>query len=153
MVSMVHHARIACLAFLLLLTGCAGKNHTNTDMKANLEPELWDTSIILKDLKRGRPLTEQEKKALASRGSIQFNLDVKETEEVQELLQYFTLDKRGSMAFAQNVGGPPELTAVCVIATGVLGATFGSLLLHVLPLRTAFARGAMLGMQHIWMEK
>jgi len=51
-----------------------------------------------------------------------------------------------AMAFAQNVGGPPELTAVCVIATGVLGATFGSLLLHVLPLRTAFARGAMLGM-------
>ena len=130
---MVHHARIACLAFLLLLTGCAGKNHTNTDMKANLEPELWDTSIILKDLKRGRPLTEQEKKALASRGSIQFNLDVKETEEVQELLQYFTLDKRGSMekwliraqphlpyvrAVLASYNLPPDLIVLPIIESG-----------------------------------
>jgi len=130
---MVHRVRIACLAFLLLLTGCAGKNHGNTDMKANLEPELWDTSLILKDLKRGRPLTEQEKRALASRGSIQFNLDVKETEEVQELLQYFTQDKRGSIekwlaraqphlpyvrAVLASYNLPPDLIVLPIIESG-----------------------------------
>lgn len=51
-----------------------------------------------------------------------------------------------AMAFAADVGGSPDLAAVCVIATGILGASLGSLLLHVLPLHTAFARGAMLGM-------
>lgn len=51
-----------------------------------------------------------------------------------------------AMAFAENVGGSPELAAVCVIATGILGATLGSLLLEWMPLRTSFARGAMLGM-------
>ena len=73
------------LPAFLLLAGCSGKQYdkSNADMKANLEPELWDTSQILKNLQRGRPLTEQEKKALASRGAIQFDLDVKENEEVQ----------------------------------------------------------------------
>ena len=33
-----------------------------------------------------------------------------------------------------------------VIATGILGASLGGMLLKVLPLRTALARGAMLGM-------
>jgi membrane-bound lytic murein transglycosylase D len=96
-IRMIQQLVIVLLAAVLLLPGCAAKNHDNADMKANLEPELWDTSIILKDLKKGRPLTEQEKKALASRGSIQFNLDVKENEEVQMFLQYFTMDKHGSM--------------------------------------------------------
>ena len=94
---MAYRLVIALLACLVLLPGCAAKNSDNTDMKANLEPELWDTSIILKDLKKGRPLTQQEKKALASRGAIPFNLDVKENEEVQMFLQYFTMDKRGSI--------------------------------------------------------
>lgn len=86
-------------SLLLILTGCAGNKYDkNTDMKANLEPEVWDTSQILKDLKRGRPLTEQEKKALASRGAIQFNLDVADNEEVQMFLQYFTVDKKGTMS-------------------------------------------------------
>ncbi len=86
------------LPLLLALAGCAGNKYDkNTDMKANLEPEVWDTSQILKDLKRGRPLTEQEKKALASRGAIQFNLDVADNEEVQMFLQYFTMDKKGTM--------------------------------------------------------
>ncbi len=95
-------ARYLILAFcsvLFLLPGCAGHKYEkdNVDMKANLEPEVWDNSLILKDLKRGRPLTEQEKQALASRGSIQFNLDVKDNEEVQMFLQYFSMDKRGTM--------------------------------------------------------
>ena len=86
------------LPLLLALAGCAGNKYDkNTDMKANLEPEVWDTTQILKDLKRGRPLTEQEKKALASRGAIQFNLDVADNEEVQMFLQYFTMDKKGTM--------------------------------------------------------
>ena len=92
---MAHRFLVAFFAGLLLLSGCAHKQ--TQDMQANLEPEVWDTTQILKDLKRGRPLTEQEKRALASQGSIQFNLDVKETEEVQMFLQYFTLDKHGTM--------------------------------------------------------
>lgn len=92
---MAHRLLVASLGILLLLSGCARKN--TQDMQANLEPEVWDTTQILKDLKRGRPLTEQEKKALASQGSIQFNLDVTENEEVQMFLQYFTVDKHGTM--------------------------------------------------------
>ncbi|BAH74258.1 LrgB family protein [Solidesulfovibrio magneticus] len=51
-----------------------------------------------------------------------------------------------AMDFAREVGGAPDLAAVCVIATGILGASLGGMLLKVLPLRTALARGAMLGM-------
>ena len=51
-----------------------------------------------------------------------------------------------AMDFAREVGGAPDLAAVCVIATGVLGASLGGMLLKVLPLRSALARGAMLGM-------
>ncbi|MHC1711940.1 MAG: LrgB family protein [Solidesulfovibrio sp.] len=51
-----------------------------------------------------------------------------------------------AMTFAKDVGGAPDLAAVCVIITGVLGASFGGMLLKVLPLRSALARGAMLGM-------
>lgn len=51
-----------------------------------------------------------------------------------------------AMAFAADVGGSPDLAAVCVIATGVIGASLGSVMLSVLPLRSSFARGAMLGM-------
>jgi putative effector of murein hydrolase len=51
-----------------------------------------------------------------------------------------------AMSFAQEVGGAPDLAAVCVIVTGVLGASVGSMLLKVLPLRSAMARGVMFGM-------
>ncbi len=95
---MARYFLLAFLPILLALSGCAGNKYDkNNDMKANLEPEVWDTTQILKDLQRGRPLTEQEKKALASRGAIQFDLDVKDNEEVQMFLQYFSMDKRGSM--------------------------------------------------------
>lgn len=51
-----------------------------------------------------------------------------------------------AMEFARDVGGSPDLAAVCVVATGLIGASCGDVLLRVLPLRTAFARGAMFGM-------
>ncbi|WP_419784877.1 LrgB family protein [Pseudodesulfovibrio sp.] len=51
-----------------------------------------------------------------------------------------------AMAFATDVGGSPDLAAVCVILTGVLGASIGGFLLRVLPLRSSFARGMMFGM-------
>ncbi|EFL49255.1 Lytic transglycosylase catalytic [Solidesulfovibrio fructosivorans JJ]] len=95
---MARYILFAILPVLLVLSGCAGnKYEKNNDMRANLEPEVWDTTQILKDLKRGRPLTKQEKEALASRGAIQFNLDVADNEEVQMFLQYFSMDKRGTM--------------------------------------------------------
>lgn len=50
-----------------------------------------------------------------------------------------------AMPVAQGLGGVPELTAVFVMFTGVLGAVFGGILLRWLPLRTALARGALFG--------
>lgn len=50
-----------------------------------------------------------------------------------------------AMPLAQDLGGVPELTAVFVMFTGVLGAMFGGILLRVLPLRTPLARGALFG--------
>ncbi|MDQ7833211.1 MAG: LysM peptidoglycan-binding domain-containing protein [Desulfovibrionaceae bacterium] len=103
---------------LLVIPGCGGKNQAdkeNYDMRANLEPELWD-SKILEDIKRGRPLTEQEKRALASRGEIQFDLDVRETEEVQTFLQYFSMEKRGTME-RWLVRAEPHLAYVRAVMT------------------------------------
>jgi len=50
-----------------------------------------------------------------------------------------------AMPVAQDLGGVPELTAVFVMFTGVLGALFGGILLRYLPLRTPLARGALFG--------
>ncbi|MCU1732494.1 MULTISPECIES: LrgB family protein [unclassified Pseudomonas] len=50
-----------------------------------------------------------------------------------------------AMPLAQELGGVPELTAVFVMFTGVLGALFGGVLLRWLPLRTPLARGALFG--------
>jgi putative effector of murein hydrolase len=51
-----------------------------------------------------------------------------------------------ALAFAQTVGGAPELTAACVVFTGLFGASMGQLMLEWLPVRSAFARGALFGM-------
>ena len=51
-----------------------------------------------------------------------------------------------AMEMSGLIGGIPELTATCVMVTGILGATLGELLIGWLPLRTAFARGALFGM-------
>ncbi|MNJ23051.1 Inner membrane protein YohK [compost metagenome] len=50
-----------------------------------------------------------------------------------------------AMPLARDLGGVPELTAVFVMFTGVLGAMFGGFLLKFLPLRTPLARGALFG--------
>jgi predicted murein hydrolase (TIGR00659 family) len=51
-----------------------------------------------------------------------------------------------AMAVARDLGGSPEMTAVFVVVTGVLGAALGEALLTRLSLRSALARGALLGM-------
>jgi predicted murein hydrolase (TIGR00659 family) len=51
-----------------------------------------------------------------------------------------------AMTMSADIGGTPELTALFVVITGVLGATLGGAILNVLPLRSALARGALLGM-------
>jgi len=54
-----------------------------------------------------------------------------------------------STPFAMNVsseiGGVPNLTAAFVMATGLTGAAFGSLVLRFLPIRSSTARGALFG--------
>ncbi|MES9996704.1 LrgB family protein [Desulfovibrio aminophilus] len=51
-----------------------------------------------------------------------------------------------AMTVSGDIGGVPDLTAVFVVLTGVFGAALGEILLHVLPLRTSLARGALFGM-------
>lgn len=51
-----------------------------------------------------------------------------------------------AMDVSGRIGGIPELTAVFVIITGICGSLFGKVLLDVLPVRSAMARGALFGM-------
>lgn len=51
-----------------------------------------------------------------------------------------------AVSVSQHVGGAPDLTAVFVIITGVLGGSLGQWMRNWLPLRSALARGALLGM-------
>lgn len=51
-----------------------------------------------------------------------------------------------AMAASSRLGGIPELTAAFTALTGLFGAAIGETLLHHLPLRSAFARGALFGM-------
>lgn len=51
-----------------------------------------------------------------------------------------------AMTVSEDIGGIPDLTAVFVVITGVTGALIGEVLLHILPLRSALARGALFGM-------
>lgn len=50
-----------------------------------------------------------------------------------------------AMEMSRDLGGAPELTAAFVMVTGIVGMLAGHLLLRLLPLKTALARGAMLG--------
>jgi len=65
-------------------------------------------------------------------------------------LRQSLLPRSVTMPFAMNVsghtGGLPELTAVFVMITGIVGAALGDVVLKVLPLRSAMARGALFGM-------
>ncbi|MCR6631528.1 MAG: LrgB family protein [Magnetospirillum sp.] len=51
-----------------------------------------------------------------------------------------------AIAFSSDIGGVPELTATCVVVTGLFGASAGEVLLKLLPLSSPFARGALFGM-------
>lgn len=51
-----------------------------------------------------------------------------------------------AMAVSSEIGGIPDLTAVFVVMTGILGAVLGDLLLTWLPLRSSIARGSLFGM-------
>ena len=51
-----------------------------------------------------------------------------------------------AMIVSGDIGGVPQLTAIFVLLTGVLGVMIGEVLLAVLPLQSALARGALLGM-------
>lgn len=51
-----------------------------------------------------------------------------------------------AMTVSGEIGGTPDLTAVFVVITGVFGAALGEIILKVLPLRSALARGALFGM-------
>ena len=75
--------RLILVLCLVLVAACAAKDKVdNQDMEPNLDPELLFRSDFLK-IKRPRPLTQQEKDALASKSDIPFNLDVRETQDVQ----------------------------------------------------------------------
>jgi predicted murein hydrolase (TIGR00659 family) len=50
-----------------------------------------------------------------------------------------------AMEVAGEIGGIPDLTAVFVVLTGVIGAAVGEVVLARLPLRSALARGASFG--------
>ncbi len=51
-----------------------------------------------------------------------------------------------AMAVSAAIGGRPDLTAVFVVLTGVLGSALGDAVLVLLPLRSRLARGALFGM-------
>ncbi|MBV9237591.1 MAG: LrgB family protein [Xanthobacteraceae bacterium] len=50
-----------------------------------------------------------------------------------------------AMEVSGEIGGVPELTAVFVVLTGIIGAALGDILLARLPLRSKMARGALFG--------
>lgn len=50
-----------------------------------------------------------------------------------------------AMALSEAIGGAPSLTAVLVIASGILGAMFGPALLDLLNIKDARARGLAIG--------
>ncbi len=51
-----------------------------------------------------------------------------------------------AMQMSADIGGTPQLTAVFVVVTALAGMALGDLLLVVLPLRSAAARGTLLGL-------
>ena len=51
-----------------------------------------------------------------------------------------------AMTVSGDIGGIPDMTALYVMVTGILGATLGEILLYWLPIRSALAKGALFGM-------
>lgn len=50
-----------------------------------------------------------------------------------------------AMAVSGSLGGIPAISAICVLMAGVLGAVFGHMLLNLLQVRAASARGLAIG--------
>lgn len=50
-----------------------------------------------------------------------------------------------AMVVSGDIGGIPDLTAVFVVLTGIMGAVMGDLILGRLPIASALARGALFG--------
>jgi predicted murein hydrolase (TIGR00659 family) len=50
-----------------------------------------------------------------------------------------------AMLVSGEIGGVPDLTAVFVVMTGIVGAVFGEIMLAWFPIRSPLARGALLG--------
>ncbi len=50
-----------------------------------------------------------------------------------------------AMTVSSDIGGAPDLTAVFVIVTGVVGAAIGDIMLVRFPIRSSLARGVLLG--------
>jgi len=69
---------------------------------------------------------------------------------LDDLLRLSLLPRSISTPFAMEVsgdiGGLPDLTAIFVVITGLLGALIGDGMLTWLPIRSAMARGALYGM-------
>ena len=84
---------VALAVSILFASGCAKKKEIPDAV--NLDPELQNFEKL--DIKRGRPLTEREKKVLASQTELKFDLVDQQNEEVQLFLQYFAEDKRATM--------------------------------------------------------
>ena len=51
-----------------------------------------------------------------------------------------------AMEVSGDIGGIPDLTAIFVVLTGVMGAALGEVIVKYLPLRSSLARGALFGM-------
>ncbi|MBF0480550.1 MAG: LysM peptidoglycan-binding domain-containing protein [Desulfovibrionaceae bacterium] len=84
---------VALAVCTLFASGCAKKKENSEAV--NLDPELQNFEKL--DIKRGRPLTEREKKVLATQTELKFDLGDQQNEEVQLFLQYFAEDKRATM--------------------------------------------------------
>ncbi|WP_337995685.1 LrgB family protein [Oleispirillum naphthae] len=69
---------------------------------------------------------------------------------LSESLRLSLLPRSMSMPFALivagDIGGVPDLTAVFVVVTAVVGVAMGEVLLKWLPLKSALARGSLFGM-------
>ncbi|WP_428560330.1 MAG: transglycosylase SLT domain-containing protein [Solidesulfovibrio sp. DCME] len=117
---------------LLAQAGCVGHGTATAEPQADGEPLVW-SSRVLEKAKRDRPVTEPEKKALATQGTIPFRLEKDESEETRVLLQYFSLDKRPTMetwlrraaphlrlvqAVLASYNLPPDLVVVPFIESG-----------------------------------
>lgn len=68
------------------------------------------------------------------------------TPEVRASLLPRSITTPFAIAMSETVGGVPALTASFTAVTGLFGAAVGESLLLLLPLRSAFARGASFGM-------